>query len=210
LTPLAVLVPVKSSGPKSRLSGVLSAQERREFGELLLGEVLKTLRRAGLLGVSYVVSSDRRILELSKKLGSGTITEPQDAGVDSAVTRGIEEARFPDSVLVLPSDLPFIKASEIRHLLELGSLGLDVVLVPSSAFDGTNALLFKTTSGFALSYDDNSFWNHLKGAARKGLSVGVCSEPGLMFDVDSPADLGFLAHSKSDRVPSVFARRAAR
>ena len=46
---LAVLVPVKSSGAKSRLSGVLSEGERREFASLLLKDLHAALGRAGLL-----------------------------------------------------------------------------------------------------------------------------------------------------------------
>jgi len=210
LTSLVVLIPVKASGPKSRLSEVLSLKERLELGALLLGGVLKAVEQAGLIKVTHVVSSDKSILEFAMEHGAGAIPEPRDAGVDSAVIRGIRRAGFPDSVLVLPSDLPFIRGMEIRRLLALKSAGFDMVLVPSSAFDGTNALLFRPTSGLTLSYDDNSFWNHLKGGARKGLSIGVSSERGLMFDIDSPDDFRFLAHSRAEAGPVVFARRAGR
>jgi len=210
LNSLAVVVPVKSSGQKSRLSGVLPADDRRRFSELLLAEVLDALGKARLLGVSHVVSSDTRALQFAKQRGAGAIAEPRDAGVDSAVMRGVREAGSPESVLVLPSDLPFIKASEIRHILDLGAVGLGVVLVPSATYDGTNALLFRPGSGYRLSYDNDSFWNHLKRGAEKGLSIGVSSEPGLMFDVDSPADFGLLAGSSSGGAPAVFARKARR
>jgi 2-phospho-L-lactate/phosphoenolpyruvate guanylyltransferase len=210
LKPLAVLIPVKSSGPKSRLSEVLSLKERQELGALLLGGVLKALRQAGLLGVSHVISSDKSVLEYATGHGARAIPEPRDAGVNSAVIRGIKGAGFPDSVLVLPSDLPFIRGAEIRHLLTLKSLGFDAVLVPSSAFDGTNALLFAPSSGLTLSYDDNSFWNHLKAGARKGLSVGVSSGRRLMFDVDSAEDLRALARSRADTPLAAFAGRAGR
>lgn len=210
MTTLAVLIPVKSSGPKSRLSEVLSLKEREELGKLLLGGVLKALKQAGLLGVSHVISSDRSVLEFAIGHGAWAIAEPRDAGVNSAVIRGIKRAGFPDSILVLPSDLPFIRGTEVRRLLALKSAGFDMVLVPSSAFDGTNALLFRPSSGLTLSYDDNSFWNHLKAGAQNGLSIGVSSERGLMFDIDSPKDFRVLAHSRAEVSPVVFARRAGR
>ena len=210
MTSMAVLIPVKASGPKSRLSGVLSLKERLELGALLLGGVLKAVEQAGLLKVTYVVSSNKSILGFAMEHGAGAIPEPRDAGVDSAVTRGIRRAGFPDSVLVLPSDLPLIRGAEIRNLLALKSSGFDMVLVPSSAFDGTNALLFRPSSRLRLSYDDNSFWNHLKAGARKGLSIGVSSERGLMFDIDSPEDLRVLARSRAKGGPAVFARKAGR
>jgi 2-phospho-L-lactate guanylyltransferase (CobY/MobA/RfbA family) len=111
---------------------------------------------------------------------------------------------------VLPADLPLLQAAEVRHLVALKSAGLDVVIAPSLAFDGTNALLFSTVKGLPLSYDNNSFWNHMEAGARKGLSIGVSSAKGLMFDVDSPEDLKTLARSGANTPPATFARRKMR
>jgi 2-phospho-L-lactate guanylyltransferase len=113
-------------------------------------------------------------------------------------------------VLVLPSDLPLLRASDIRKILTLKSKGLDVVLSPSQAFDGTNALLFPRGSPVRLSYDDNSFWAHLASAASHGLSVGVYAGTGVMFDVDSPEDLDALARTDINSKAAAFARRVDR
>ena len=205
---LAVLVPVKSSRVKSRLAGILSEAQRRQFANLLLTDVLEVLKGAGLLGVTHVVSSDRAMLRLAERLGAAGIPEQQDSGVNSAVTRGISAIHAPEYVLVLPSDLPLLGRSEIKEVIELKSAGVDVVIAPSSAFDGTNAFLFSPRTRFPLSYDDNSFWNHLAASARKRLSTAVCCQRGLMFDVDSPNDFQTLAQSRSDRPSAAFARRA--
>jgi 2-phospho-L-lactate guanylyltransferase (CobY/MobA/RfbA family) len=84
-----------------------------------------------------------------------------------------------------------------------------VVIAPSASFNGTNALVFSPKAGLALSYDRDSFWNHIRASGRKGLSVGVSSEPGLTFDLDSPHDLRLLARSKARNPAVEFARRAA-
>lgn len=207
MTSTTVLIPVKSSGVKSRLSRVLSEPERHEFTELLLKGVLKALGQAHLLISSYVVSSDGMILTLARQMGAGAIPEPQDAGVNSAVFRGMKVLRPNEDVLVIPLDLPLLQASELRHLMDLKSAGLDVVMVPSSSFDGTNALLFSPTQKISLSYDDNSFWNHMESCAKNGLSVGICSQGGVTFDVDSPEDLRSLARSGMNRPAVAFARR---
>lgn len=210
MTSLAVLIPVKSSGVKSRLSEVLSSKERQELATLLLSGVLDALGEARMLGACRVVSSDGRVLKFAAEKGAGIVSEPRDDGVNAAVARGIMQEGSAATVLVLPSDLPFIRAREIRHILSLKRAGADVVLVPSSSFDGTNALVFRPSVGLSISYDDDSFWNHLKRGARKGLSVAVSVEPGIMFDVDSPADFLALARSKSVNPPATFARRAER
>ncbi len=206
---LAVLVPVKSSAVKSRLSGVLSESERREFALLLLSGVMSQLRRARLLQSTYVISSDKRVQDLAIATGASSILEARDRGVNSAVTLGIRESGSPSTVLVLPSDLPLVKASEIEHIIELKER-LDVVIVPSLSFNGTNALVLSGRRLMPLSYDHDSFWNHLGGGARKGLSMGVSSEPGLMFDVDSPSDFRALAHSGHRGPAAEFARKALR
>lgn len=204
---LAILVPVKSSGSKSRLSDVLQSSERAMLAELLLRGVLSVIQKAGLIRSTYVVSSDAKALRLTKRLGARIVTEPSDAGVNAAVARGLRVVRT-DDVLVIPSDLPLLRPVDLRRLLSLKRAGLDVLIAPSNAFDGTNALLFPARSPFPLSYDNNSFWNHLAGAARNRLSLAVCTEPGLMFDVDSWDDLRSLAKSKVKNPSVGFAKKA--
>jgi 2-phospho-L-lactate/phosphoenolpyruvate guanylyltransferase len=210
LTPLSVIVPVKSARRKSRLSGLLTEHEREEFARLLLVDVLQALRRAHLLSSCQVVSPDREMLKVAEDEGSLTLKESRDMGVNAAVAAGLRTARRNSDVLVIPSDLPLLKPSTLKHLLEIRSQGVDVVIAPSLAFDGTNALLFNSSRRFPLSYDDNSFWNHLAGASGRGLSAAVCTDWKLAFDVDSPDDFRALAGSRSGGRASEFARRVLR
>ena len=209
MRPPAVIVPVKSAGRKSRLSGVLDRHEREEFAALLLAAVLGAIRSARLLPSCYVVSSDEMVLDLASRAGANTVPEPEDAGVNSAVARGLHKAKNRDA-LVIPGDLPLLRPSELKGLLAGRGEGVDVALAPSRAFDGTNALLFSPSSRLRLSYDDDSFWNHLSGAASETLTVRVCTEPGLMFDVDSEEDFRDLALSQSSRPPARYARERLR
>jgi len=204
----AVLIPVKSSGAKSRLSPVLSRVERYELESLLLSGLLKALKGAGLLASTHVISSDPEILGLATKSGAGIVREARDNGVNAAVEAGVNALPRPMKVLVLPSDLPLLRASHLRDILSLSEL-LQVVIAPSASFNGTNALLFSPKSGYQLSYDNDSFWNHLKAGARKGLSVGVVSKTGLTFDLDTPEDLLELARARVSIPAAVFARRAS-
>ena len=207
MTSFVVLIPVKASETKSRLSSVLSRTERADLGSLLLSGVLGALGEAGLLAVTYVVSSDPNALRLASNSGAGVVRETKDEGVNSAVNAGVDATGRPARVLVLPSDLPLLRASEVRRTLSLGRL-LNIVIAPSVSFNGTNALLFSPRDGLLLSYDKDSFWNHVRASGRLGLSVGVSSEPGLIFDLDSPEDLRNLARSRAKTPLVAFARRA--
>jgi 2-phospho-L-lactate guanylyltransferase len=200
---------VKSSEAKSRLSSVLSPVERQELESLLLSGVLRALRGAGLLWATHVISSDSGVLRLATRSGAGTVREARDEGVNAAVEAGVGALAHPLRVLVLPSDLPFLSASDLRHILAFSEF-LKVVIAPSASFNGTNALVFPPKAGLPLSYDNDSFWNHLRASGRKGLSVGIVSEPGLTFDLDSPEDLRKLARARVNTNAVAFARRAIR
>ncbi|MDG6971058.1 MAG: 2-phospho-L-lactate guanylyltransferase [Nitrososphaerota archaeon] len=202
-----MVIPVKSSGGKSRLSGFLSQPQRDEFSRVLLEDVLDTVVEAGLAESCFVVSSDRGVLELAESRGALGVLEEGDSGVNAAVEAGAR-ASGADTVLVLPSDLPLLTSADVGAIIGLWGGGAEVVIAPSVAFDGTNALLYPAAAGLCLSYDRNSFWNHLASAASSGLSVGVSTRPGIMLDIDSPDDFRGLASSGSDRRAARFSRRA--
>ena len=191
------------------MASVLSLAERRELECLMLSGVLCALSGAGLLDKTHVVTSDPRIIRLAAGSGAGTVREDHDGGVNAAVRAGVRALDRPSRVMVLPSDLPLLRASDVRHLLWLGGL-LQVVVAPSATLNGTNALLFPPNAGLDLSYDRDSFWNHVRGCGRKGLSVGVASRPGLSFDLDSPEDLRSLAGMNARNPAAEFARGATR
>jgi 2-phospho-L-lactate guanylyltransferase len=180
--------------------------QRAEFSRILLLGVLSSVRQAGLLSLTFVVSSDGKVLEEAKRLGAKTVPEPSDEGVNSAVHRGLAMTGGGDA-LIIPADLPMLKPSDLRYVVSLRSSGLDVVISPSRAFDGTNALLISADTKFALRYDDNSFWNHIAGAGSSKLSLGVCTRHGLMFDVDTPEDLESLAGFHGNNRAARFAKK---
>lgn len=209
MSELAVVVPVKSAG-KSRLSPVLSAAERRAVSLSMFRGMMGALAGAGVIGACRVVSSDNEVLSEAAALGARPVPEPSDRGVNAAVRAAMDATPEADEFLVLPSDLPLLTAADVSALLRLKADGPDVVLSPSLSFDGTNALLFPRVPGLSLSFDSDSYWNHLSAAAASGLSVGVCARKGIMFDVDSPDDLKALADAKVENESAELARAAAR
>ena len=205
-----MIIPVKASNAKSRLSPVLSPAERRSLVTALFRGLMDTLSKSGLVSTSYVVSSDGQILRLASALGARQVPETADSGVNAAVRAGMSAAKGSREFLVLPSDLPLLGARDLAALLGLRAEGARVVLAPSAAFDGTNALLFPRSPSFPLSFDRNSFWNHLAAASRLGFPTAVCARSGIMFDVDSPDDLRSLAASGVRGRGAAIARGAGR
>ena len=201
MTETAVLIPFKADRRKSRLSHVLDSDQRCCLAELMLFDVLGAFRRVGLLSRCYVISSDSKVLALVRMSGGQTVAEPRDEGVNAAVRRGVRALGGDRGFMVVPADLPLLTPHEIRSALTLKA-GFKCVISPSHSFDGTNLLIFSMKAAPALSYDSDSFWNHIRGAARRGLSLAVYCGKGFMSDLDTPDDLLALSNVR-ERVPSV-------
>ena len=174
---------------------------------MMLLDVLAAFKKAGLLNMSYVVTSDAAALGRAKGAGALIVEEPRDEGVNAAVLAGMNARGRDADFMVVPSDLPSLTADEIETALRLKRT-FDCVLSPSRSFDGTNLLLFSPESMPALSYDSDSFWNHVRGAATKGITLAVCCGEGIMSDVDTPEDLRALSVSRRKTPSREFAREA--
>ncbi|MDG6901434.1 MAG: 2-phospho-L-lactate guanylyltransferase [Nitrososphaerota archaeon] len=203
----AVLVPFKGGLYKSRLSPVLDAGQRREFAYLLLDGVLETVRKAVVGRRCYVVSSDPEAQETARRAGVQFLREQSRTGVNGAVRFAVRRLRAGESFVVIPSDLALLSPGDVRKALGFGRIA-QLVIAPSSSFNGTNLLLFPRRMATALSYDDDSFWNHLAAGARLGLRTVVLTQKGLVFDVDTPADAEELARSRINTGAARFLRKS--
>ena len=184
---LAIIVPFKSKGHKSRLRARFSEQERTELARMMLRHVLGTVLRSGLGESCFVVTSDEEAMGEARSRGASSIREKEDAGVNTAVRSALRRLKTFERFMVIPSDLPRLQTSDLTSAITLGD-SLDIVLSPSATFTGTNLLLFSRSHALPLSYDDNSFWNHLSGASSKGLTVAVYAGKGVTLDLDTAGD----------------------
>ena len=191
----AVLVPFKGSRYKSRLAPILETERRKELAYLLLDDLLRTIQKAGLSRRCYVISSDSKARAFATRRGASFILERRASGVNGAVRMGVRRLKGEDRFLVLPSDLAMLSARDIEGALKAGC-DAALVIAPSSSFNGTNLLLFPRRMASELSYDNNSFWNHLAAAARLRLRTAVLTSRGLVFDLDTPSDAREVADSR--------------
>jgi 2-phospho-L-lactate guanylyltransferase len=142
-----------------------------------------------MIGQTFVVSSDPQILEFVHRFGANSVSERGDAGVNSAVNRGLEATRSYGRQLFIPADLPLLTVEDLKAAPMLSREGAQVVISPSETFDGTNMLLLTRGVELPLHYDDDSFRKHFSEAVALRLRVAVYYSKGVGFDVDRPRDL---------------------
>lgn len=208
MTEVRVVVPFKGGGKKSRLSDLLTLPQRIQFSILLLECVLGAIDGAGLVAECFVVTSDARAIGVARRFGAFPLTEPKNEGVNEAVRRGIRDAQDTAIIAVVPSDLPLLSAGEITKSISFIREDIDLVLAPSMAFDGTNLLVSSREKMPRLSYDRDSFWNHLSDAAQRRMRMAVYTAPGFVFDVDTPRDFRALSRLRINNPAAMFAKRA--
>lgn len=171
-----VVVPFRSSDPKSRLRDV-SAAGRERLAHAMLDDVLAAAEGVGPLLVvaaaGTAVHAPARLVADPRR-GQGAAVQ---AALDAALTAGL-----PAPVLVVNADLP---CATTRDLLALAGSVPDRGLAFVAAADGTtNALAFSDGSLFQPVYG--------AGSAERFEALGPSRRldaPNLADDVDTVADL---------------------
>lgn len=175
-----MIIPVKSFAMgKRRLSGVVDAATRARLGRGLAGHVAATVAATGL--TPLIVTADPDVAEWSTRAGFPSLPDPA-AGLDEAARAGVEWVRSLSSPwMVLHSDLPLLSSGDVRALIS--TLDRDGGVIAPSSDGGTSAIGSREVIGF--SFGASSFHRHLRRLGHPG----VVTRPGLLLDVDSPADL---------------------
>ena len=200
--PLYAIVPLRTlAGGKARLGGALDAEEREELVLGMLRRTLGVLADWAPVARVLVVSPDAALLAglrgrnvtTIRQYGEG-LNEGLQLARDAAVKSGAK------AVLIVPADLPHLDAAGLDGLLEAADAALAasgggplVVIAPSDARQGTNALLLSPPAVIEPSFGAASFEAHVRQAAHLGASVQVVQDATLGFDLDTPEDLELLS-----------------
>ncbi|MCH8884225.1 MAG: 2-phospho-L-lactate guanylyltransferase [SAR324 cluster bacterium] len=192
---IAILVPVKElSHTKTRLSPLLSGEERRRLAWVLLERVLREVARAQRHCRRVVVSNYAPAIELAEASGFEVIREARQISesdsVDAAST--LLERQGVRGVLRVPLDLPLFRGEALQPLLEEAAAGRQAVLAPSRDRRGTNALYRSPPTLFPSRFGPDSLTLHEAEARRCGADVRVVSVEALELDLDDAADVAEL------------------
>ena len=185
------IVPVKPlRRGKSRLSGVLTEDERTGLNHCLLANTLEVLASVPEIEHTLVVSRDPQALALAREHGARTVQEKGLPHLNIALARATVVAvnHAVRGVLILPADLPLLSADDIQALVGRATHPPVVVIAPDRRGSGTNALLVYPAGRIHYSFGAESYQRHCGLAQKSGARLEICDRPGLALDVDLPED----------------------
>jgi 2-phospho-L-lactate guanylyltransferase len=129
-------------------------------------------------------------VELAGRYGFEVIPDPENPGETGAIEMAtrICGQRGVESTLVIPADIPLIRAEELQEILQRAPRQ-GSVLVPAADGRGTNAAFRRPAGLFPLRFGNDSFKPHHAAAIATGKPCIVLELPGIAVDVDNPSDL---------------------
>lgn len=200
---LWAIVPVKPlRRGKSRLSGVLSADERAALNQSMLANSLKTLSNVPEIDTILVVSRDPSALALARDFHARTVLEDGSPELNTALRRASMVAQTYQAleILVLPADLPLITVEDIQRFLSHSGKPPEVVIAPDRRHDGTNALFINPAGLIDFCYGPGSFSIHLEKAKKANARCEIVEIDSLSLDLDLPEDLELLKQIESSKL----------
>ncbi|MDZ4160249.1 MAG: 2-phospho-L-lactate guanylyltransferase [Anaerolineaceae bacterium] len=199
---LWAIVPVKPLAEgKSRLSAILSNDERVKLNRTLLQQALSILSSLPEIERILVINRDPDVAAEAATAGAQSIPE-EDWGLNSALTQATSMAIAlgVDRLLILPADLPLLRREGVQTLLSLTGTPPEVIIAPDRWGRGTNALYVSPAGLIDYCFGDHSLAGHTEQARALGARVVYHESPDLAMDLDTPDD--FLA------IQSILAREA--
>jgi len=198
---LAIVIPVKSPREgKSRLAGMLQADERYDLNLELMRHTFDQVAPLAEAAEVYVVSKSFEVLGEAMRRGFRTCSEPEHFELNDALSLAAEQAEKAGAteVMVLPTDLPWLSSNHLLFVLEEFRSMYDVMIVTDRAEVGTNLLLWRPIGTSEFSYGLYSANQHAAIAGRLNLRVCVRQDRLLSFDLDTPFDFEILSKNCPD------------
>ncbi len=173
------VIPFKPRNPKTRLSCVLTLEERESFARGMLSDVVQATLAAGC--DPCILSTEAYGFEGQAFRGAKVVVN--SAGLNEALNPLLAATRGP--LLIVMADLPLATPQAIRLLTCTPSA---MAIAPGRG-GGTNAIYLAEASRYHVDYYGASFLKHLAIAGESGLSCEVLDSFRLHTDVDEKEDL---------------------
>jgi len=168
------LIPFKPVNPKTRLSCILTQEEREAFARAMLEDVIASVLKSGCsatLLCTHPFKHDDALIAVRKE------------SLNDAINWAL--AQFHCPALIIMADLPLVTAGDIQRMIRSEK---DMSIVPGRG-GGTNAIFLKKPRCFHADFYGASFLDHLRVAGECGFSVEVIDSFRMSTDIDEKEDL---------------------
>jgi 2-phospho-L-lactate guanylyltransferase len=202
-----IILPVKPlNQAKTRLAEVLTKQQRQNLAFHLFENTMQILSKISSQLANYhilLISADHSLLQEAHKYNVYTLFDTDFAGENDSVRRlnkALHRAtqwctsQFKvASLLVIPSDLPYLQIQDLIQLFELAASipnSEKIIINPDQSQTGTNAIFLQLASltDFKFHFGPDSFKKHQEQALVLGVKMQIMQLPGLSFDLDYGRD----------------------
>ncbi len=203
---IVAVVPMKPlSQSKTRLSGVLSQQERADLSLAMFRKVIVAAQHA--LGAVWVIGGDEAVRLAAESLGAVWLEDPGSDLNDSLAFALDRACKAEASAIYLPADLPFVTAHDIQKIVQASGGGETLTLLPAQQDGGTNSMLIPRCVSFPPLLGKDSFRRHKWQASALGIPYTVCLSDGLALDLDTPDDLALCERLQPNFLDKISSRR---
>lgn len=171
---IKAIVPFKVVNPKSRLSTLLSPEERAELARLMLRDITATLTAAGVeveLLTTQPFEWDSATVVVSEKELNPALNDYLSA--------------TDNTVLIVMADVPLLTEKNVRDMIDSPA---DIVICPGRG-GGTNVQLIRRPDRYHVDYYGASFMDHVRIAEDNGLTYEVFDSFNVSSDIDEAGDL---------------------
>ena len=192
---LCAIIPVKPlKRGKSRLSSILTVEERTNLNKRMLTNMLNCLNDVLQIDYFIVISYDPSTLAIARNLGAKTVLESRITNLNRALRKATTAAKAFNAtqVLILPADLPLIKKEDIIKFIKHRGNPPEIIISSDSRQNGTNALLVNPIGAIEYDFGEWSYQKHIEQAERKKLRIDICNIENFKYDLDTPEDIEIL------------------
>ena len=197
---LWAIVPIKPlRRGKSRLSEILSEEERYQLNHQLFIHTIEVLRQVDAISDILVVSRDSDVLTEARDMNVRTVTENGTPELNNALLRAsvFSKAFSTEGVLIVPADLPLLTPQDVTDFLAQRTKPPMAVIAPDRRRGGTNMLLIDPADLLTFSYGYDSFNKHCALARSRGAAVIVYENERIALDLDIPEDYDILTSQEA-------------
>jgi 2-phospho-L-lactate guanylyltransferase len=196
------IIPVnKLDEAKTRLSGILSCEDRGELVLNMLNDVLTALN-----GIETIVVSPSKPTDFND-FDFHFVHEEKKEGLNKAVKKATKYAieKGAEATLFIPADTPLLTGTHVKEIIELGKEH-PLIISPSSR-GGTGILYRRPPNIVDNKFSATSFSDFEEEAAKKQVPLYVYDSYSISLDIDVPDDiLEFMLHGKGTETHDFLVR----